>query len=665
MSSLVPIGIDLGTTNCAVAFLDAEGATKMLQGPGQSRLTPSLVFFAEDRIVVGDDAWESGLTAPERLAENMKRDMGAISYRRKIDGRTYPAAVIQGCLLRQLRKAIVARFDDDYQAVITVPAYFDEARRKATLDAAIISGLNVLDVVNEPTAAALAFGEKLGYLAADGTPRESLNLMVYDLGGGTFDVTLIHMESGAFRTLATDGDYELGGLNWDQRLADVVKHRIDLVSGNGQPWSQRDELQLLRAARDAKHTLTQNPLASVVCNKSDSKFEIAVSRDEFEELTTDLLERTLFTTRQTLSTAGLLWDDVDRLLLTGGSTRMPAVGTALTEMSGLPVETTVDADEAVARGAALFARSLLSARGLLPDAPKLRVTDVNAHALGIAGVNLQTCRTENVTLIPRNTALPCDVARTFVTRMDNQPNVSVRLLEGESSIPAQCATLASARIKNLPPGLPKGTPIDVRYSLQANGILDVTAQIPGRGESAQIELKRERGLADPRVSRWKKIVCRDGGYRDLHEALAEVLSESPSESPNDAESDELLADDDAEASTARTPSAEPAVDFGAPLAAAETLKEHFRARRPDVEERHMSGSIENPPRAPSVASIPKATRRLRNVRRQPRLTNLIGHVLAAAIGLAAGYYLLCLVRPDLNFLQIDLPGVASPSPRSR
>lgn len=660
MSSMTPVGIDLGTTNCAVAYIDADGSTRMLANADGDSLTPSLVYYSDDEILVGRRAQAAGVKDPGRLAENAKRDMGTAAYRRQIGGDLFPAEVIQGSLLRHLRERIVAAFGDAFQTVVTVPAYFDEARRNATHDAAVMSGLPVLDIVNEPTAAALAFGERLGYLSAEGAPRERLTLLVYDLGGGTFDVTLIRLGPGEVRTLATDGDYELGGLNWDQRIVEFAKSRLGIASASTSHDSF-DEREWMQAARDAKHALSETPAAVMVVGAGRAARTLPLTREEVEEATADLLERTLVTTRLTLAAAGLLWEDVDRVLLTGGASRMPAVRRALHGLSERLVETLVNPDEAVARGAAIFSRYLLGRQGLDSTAPKLRITDVNAHGLGIVGVNLQTCRKENVTLIPRNTPLPFKIARSFVTRVDNQPNVKVELTEGESSVTSQCSSLASAKINHLPPGLPKGTEIEVCYELQANGRLAVTAQIPGCGDSAQIELQRLSGLADQRVKRWRRVICRDGGFRDLHEALAVMAVEA-----TDPKGDEA-SENAKSAAIQPTFNTNPAVDYGAPLAAAEALKgrqsqTHDAQTRPAPQEPSTeSDQGDASVVAPRIGTSSMRVRRRRRRRRGLDLGRWIaGHVVAAAVGLAVGYYLLCLLRPDLNYLGLELPGVQPP-----
>ena len=575
MDPIIPVGIDLGTTLSAASFVDSSGRTQMIPNSAGEILTPSAVLFEDDGIQVGAAARQASEMNPERVAESIKHDMGAAAYRHKIMGQDYPPEVLQGCILRQLRHDIFDAIGPHFQAVITVPAYFDEARRKTTADAGTMSGLPVLDIVNEPTAAALAFGERLGYLSHEGAPRDTLRLVVYDLGGGTFDVTVIELSAGKVETLATDGDYELGGNNWDARLADFAEERYRELWPEAEQLDRKQHNRLVHAVRRAKHALTDSPLATLVYRDRERELNLPIRREEFEELTADLVERTLFTTKQALNAAGLEWSDIDRLLLVGGSTRMPAIRRAMHQISGLEPDDAVHPDEAVARGAAIFARYLLGQQGSDSTVPPLQVTDVSAHGIGIEGVNQGTGRAENVTVIPRNTPLPFEVMREFVTRTDNQRSVKLQLLEGDSSLLDQCSPLAVAAIKHLPPNLPAGTPITVRYSFQANGRLEVDAKVASMGDEAHIELQRVRGMADQRVETWKKVICQDGGYNDFEDALAALLlaDDTPS-SPAQVANTELPP----EKPGPQKPGG-PA-DTGAARAASRHLKDEFRRSHP-------------------------------------------------------------------------------------
>jgi molecular chaperone DnaK len=648
MPPLIPVGIDLGTTFSVAARINEQGSTELIANSHGDFLTPSAVFFDDAAVKVGRSAWEAAALEPDRCAEHVKRDVGRESYRRAIRGHSYPPEVLQSCILRELRSDVVAAIGDKFGSVITVPAYFDELRRKMTADAGTMSGLEILDIVNEPTAAALAFGERLGYLDPKGGANDSLTLLVFDLGGGTFDVTIIRLAPGEVRTLATDGDVELGGVNWDERLATHAEAQFRRQWPEAGEFTPTERVRLLRAAEQAKVELSKRPLVTFQFNAQGKQFSFPVTINEFDELTKDLVERTCFTTRHAVKAAGLLWTNIDRLLLVGGSTRIPAVRRAVTQLSGIEPDNQVHPDEAVARGAAIFAHHVLSQSGSIDSSLRLAITDVNAHGLGIEGVNQLTLRRENVILIPRNTPLPHEVHRSFITKADNQRTVKVQLLEGESSIPEQCTELASAGIRNLPPGLPAGTRIDVWYSFQANGRLSARASIPNVGNHAQIELERVRGLADKSVARWKKVIGRDGGYSDLEEALQNCLSELEREQLPAREA----APSPLETSQNYRPTSEPAVPFGAPQAAADRLKAAFSEENsPELSTKHAenSGSTVNV----RVRSFPLR----RRVRDLPMWMRIVGHIMAPAIGLAIGYYVLCLIRPEANIFDLHLPGL--------
>ena len=334
MADVKPIGIDLGTTNSVVACLDDSGRSQILPNAEGDRLTPSVVLFGDSEVVVGKEARNATIVNPDLVAEWVKRDMGSPYYTRPIHGQYLPPEVIQACILRKLKADVGGKIDDGAQVVITVPAYFDEPRRKATADAGEMAGLKVLDIVNEPTAAAVAFGEAQGFLSPD-SAQEQMTVLVYDLGGGTFDVTLLRLAPGDIQTLATDGDVQLGGHDWDLRLlkhaADAFQeaHGIDL---RGDPAAVN---RLFNEVIEAKHTLSARSRAKIRVEHNGLAHEVPVTRELFRDLTADLLERTAYTTRQLLSDANVEWKNVSRLLLVGGATRMPMVQEMLQKLSGL------------------------------------------------------------------------------------------------------------------------------------------------------------------------------------------------------------------------------------------------------------------------------------------------------------------------------------------
>lgn len=505
MSKPFAVGIDLGTTYSVVSYLDDKGKTQVIRNTEGDLLTPSAVLFENTEVVVGKEAKKAAAVRAESVAQFVKRDMGKKNFSHPIHGEELHPEVIQACILKKLKDDTVAALGKNFEVVITVPAYFDEPRRKATADAGEMAGLAVLDIVNEPTAAALSFGESLGYLTTEGEPRDPMKVLVYDLGGGTFDVTILDLRPGDLRTMATDGDVQLGGYDWDMRLVNFAADEFQKRYQLDPRQNQAAMASLLAAAEEAKHTLTARPKTTLAVRLGGHSLELTITREQFEELTEDLLERTAYTTRQVLAAAGLNWSQISRVLLVGGSTRMPMVARLLEQLSGQKPDHTVHPDEAVARGAAIFAGYVLRRRD--PNAKQtFKVVDVNAHSLGIEGIDQRTLRKENIVLIPRNSPLPAKVTEKFVTKTEDQISIVVSVLEGESKVPSQCSMIGRAVLRNLPEHLPKGWPVEVTYEYLTNGRLDVHAKIPGTSRGVELELQREQSMTSERIGRWKKIV---------------------------------------------------------------------------------------------------------------------------------------------------------------
>jgi molecular chaperone DnaK len=525
MPDLIPVGIDLGTTYSAVGWVNDTGHSALIPNDEGDLLTPSVVFFESKGITVGKEAKNVAVLYPDRVATCVKRDMGKPVYSQPIAGQYLPPEVIQSYILRKLKGDIERTVGQNYNVVITVPAYFDEPRRKATYHAGELAGLKVLDIVNEPTAAALAFGEELGYLTRTGAPRERMNVIVYDLGGGTFDVTLIEMQQGNLRTVATDGDVQLGGYDWDMRLVDYMAE-VFRREHNEDPRQSPATLQkMLAEAEESKHTLSARTRTMLHLAHGGKTSHIVLSRDLFEQRTADLLERTRYTTRQVLATAGLEWKDIGRILLTGGSTRMPMVTRMLREMSGIEPDHSVNPDEAVARGAAIYAGYLLAWGGLQGKKPLFEVTNVNAHSLGVEGTDPATGRRRNRVLIPRNTQLPARKTETFVTKAPNQQAVVVQVLEGESREPDECSMIGRTVIRNIPPNLPAGWPVEITYEYLTNGRLSVVARLKETNREVRLELERTASMSRERVQRWKQVIDKEGGLDALDALIQQELEE--------------------------------------------------------------------------------------------------------------------------------------------
>jgi molecular chaperone DnaK len=505
------VGIDLGTTYSLVAHLDASGRPCTVPNAAGDLLTPSVVLFDEGGSVVGKEALLASALEPEKVAECVKRDMGAKVYRKKINGQFLPPEVISSLILRSLKADAERKLGPVRRAVVTVPAYFDETRRRATVDAGRMAGLEVLDILNEPTAAAIAYGRQLGFL--DGSGRAAgerpLRVLVFDLGGGTFDVTLVELHGDSFKALATDGDVCLGGKDWDEKLVALAAERFRQRFREGPRDNPVSHQELWLAAEAAKRTLSERPRAALFVHHLGTRLKVEVTREEFEEATADLLGRTRLTAEIVARQAGLSWAEIDRVLLVGGSTRMPMVGRMLEELTGKPPDRSVSVDEAVAHGATLYA-NLLAARagGAAAPAP-FSVTDVNAHSLGILGADPHTGRKRNKVLLPKNTPLPKTVSKVFKTFKPNQRSVAIRVLEGESERPEACSTVGTCSVRDLPPGLPPGCPVEVSYTYEANGRLHVTARLVGRDVGVSTDFVRENSLPDEDLELWGRYVAEE------------------------------------------------------------------------------------------------------------------------------------------------------------
>jgi molecular chaperone DnaK len=377
------------------------------------------------------------------------------------------------------------------------------------VDAGRLAGLEVLDILNEPTAAAIAYGYQIGFL--DRYCRlpsdRPLRVLVFDLGGGTFDVTIVEIQGNSFKALATDGDVSLGGKDWDEQVINIAAeefrhhHRED-------PRTNPASLQELWIAVElAKKTLTERPRASLYVNHLGTRLKVEITREQFEEATAALLARTRTTTEIVVRQAGLSWADIDKVLLVGGSTRMPMVPRMLEELSGKKPERSVSADEAVAHGAALYADLLLqSGKG---QSPSFSITNVNSHSLGIVGVEASTGRKRNQILIPKNTPLPHTVSKVFKTHKPNQGSVVIRVVEGESERPEACTEIGVCSIGDLPDNLPAGWPVQVSYSYEANGRLHVNAKLKGQQAGVTTHFLRSSSLSENEIALWLEYIIQE------------------------------------------------------------------------------------------------------------------------------------------------------------
>jgi Fe-S protein assembly chaperone HscA len=495
------VGIDLGTTNSLVAFMDATGP-QVIPGSDGSRLVPSVVSLdAEGGFVVGEAARRLLIDRPDRTVYSVKRLMGRgvedvreelrlfpfriaegseQVIRLELGGRQFTPPEISAQVLRELKRRAEQYLGQEVtQAVITVPAYFNDAQRQATKDAGRIAGLEVLRLVNEPTAASLAYGLD---------KRKDGVVAVYDLGGGTFDISILRLREGIFEVLATNGDTHLGGDDIDNRLLAIALE--DIATEWGQDMSRRGEAvqTVRRAVIEAKEKLSSVPTAVIDVEFEGRRYQREITRELFENLIRDIVERTLGPCRQALRDAGLEPEQIDEVVLVGGSTRIPLVRSAVEVLFRAKPHTELNPDEVVALGAAVQA-AILSG-----DVEDKLLLDVTPLSLGIETMGGVVSK-----LIHRNSTIPASATEVFTTSVDGQQNVLIHVLQGERELVKDCRSLARFDLKGIDP-MPAGMArVEVRFMIDANGILNVTARELRSGKEQSVEVKPSYGLTDAQV----------------------------------------------------------------------------------------------------------------------------------------------------------------------
>jgi len=526
------VGIDLGTTFSLVGFVDATGRPMSVINAEGDMTTPSVVFFDRSGVVVGKEADKAAEYEPERVARFAKRDMGKVSFHKSIRGEPMPPEVIQALILKKLKEDAELKLGPISKAVVTVPAYFDEPRRKATEDAARLAGIELLDILNEPTAAAISFGVQQGFVSLDGQSSQREVVLVYDLGGGTFDVTLMEIAGKKFNALGTAGDVYLGGVDWTDRIVDHVGEQF-MSEHNIDPRTDECALQsLINEAEDAKRALTAREQVNLMFSHEGCRLRTVLTREWFEKATADLVDRTVTTVRKVLREAKVEWKDVTRLLLVGGSSRIPAVQAILEQESGLEVDRSLSPDEAVGHGAAVYAALLA---GNASDGIRdIAVKNVSSHDLGVLGVEASTGRKRRQLMIPRNSPLPCKSKAAFKTAKDNQPNVVVNVIEGGDASGNNATKIGKCVVTGLPSNLPRKTPVEVTFRYGANGRMRVSAFLPTVQKEAELNIERASGLSEEDAKYWTTRIANglnDESLNSGSRAPSQALEASGSSAP--------------------------------------------------------------------------------------------------------------------------------------
>ena len=503
MAERKAVGIDLGTTFSAVAHIDAYGKPQIIPNSENERITPSVILFEGENAVVGSVARNSAVAEPEKIVEFVKREMGKPKehFHREFNGKKYSAEELSAVILMKLKRDAEKYLKGPVtDAVITVPAYFNDAERTATITAGRLAGFNVLQIINEPTAAALAYGlDKLD---------ETQTVFVFDLGGGTFDVTIMRIEAHKLNIIATNGDHRLGGKDWDDIIVNFIAEEFDRVHGENPLLDLQSYQDLQTRSVAAKIQLSSRPQVAIVHQHHGNSIKVDFTREDFEKRSRHLVEKCKIICEMTLQDAKLNWSDITKILPVGGMTRIPMIRDMIAGLANVPIITEINPDEAVAVGAAIQATlSMLneedvSGEKLLDESTRakfasregglIQVNDITSHTLGVVLWDEATLDEYVYPMIRKRTPIPATARNLFGTANANMSRAIVKIVEGESTLPAECTPLGVCDV-NLPPFLPKGSPVHLSYKYNSNQVLEIAVE--AAGQRSELVIERNTGVA--------------------------------------------------------------------------------------------------------------------------------------------------------------------------
>lgn len=505
----VAVGIDLGTTFCAIAYVSSNGAQQLIPNSENERLTPSVILFDGESAVVGSVARQNAVAEPEKIVDFVKREMGKSKgqFHREFGGRQYSAEELSALILRKLKNDAESYLGKSItDAVITVPAYFNDAERTATFHAGQLAGLNVINVINEPTAAALAYGFR--------QLTENKTVLVFDLGGGTFDVTIMRIEDNHLQMIASNGDHRLGGKDWDDLIVIWASEEFERVYGENPMLDLISYQDLYSRSVTAKIQLTNRETTTLVHSYNGNSLKMELTRAEFEERARHLTERCKMICEIGLAEAKMEPSQIDCILLVGGMTRVPSVRSLLAKLApGVKVVDSANPDEVVALGAAIQANlSILQqenetgARNMPEtlreqfsgeDGELIKVSNITTHSLGVVLWDEKSGEAKVFPMIKRASPIPASVEKSFGLSKDNLDRLRVNVVEGESSVPSECTPVGLCEIE-LPPGLPRGTPVCLTYAYTESQVLEVLVKAAGR--ESRVRIARATNLTEGEIA---------------------------------------------------------------------------------------------------------------------------------------------------------------------